>query len=340
MTRTTGLIAATLMLAASFAGANPKNPKPDWIDGNSAEFPRENYLVGVGQGDSRQDAEERARGEIAKIFSSQVNVNTSLTTSESTSGSGKNQKNDFQQSISNSVQTISQKALEGVEIQEKWQDAATREYYALAVLERAKGIAAVKDKLAEIDKESTQWKDEMDKASEKLPRVKAALRLLSVLKAREDLASELRVLDAGGKAPAGPVDAAAVKPAAAKAISELDVVVAMSGDAAAQVKTGIVKGLNGFGMQAKSGGTGDILVEGEVATKQMEGDGSKWRWARSTVTVSLKDGKTEKIISQFDVSDRQASADYQEAVRRVHVSLAKKVSGQLNDAITSYFENQ
>ncbi|MBI3551051.1 MAG: LPP20 family lipoprotein [Elusimicrobia bacterium] len=335
------LILCLLAALTAAAHADPRNPKPDWIDGKSVQYPHESYLLGVGEGDGRQSAEDRARGEIAKIFSSQVNVNTNLTETESNASSGgKAQKNDFQQSISNSVQTISQKALEGVEIVEKWQDQATRQFYALAVLDRQKAILAVKDKLAEFDKEAVQWKSQLDAASEKLPRVKAALKLLAVLKAREDVNAELRVLDPGGKSSPSPVDAAAVRPQAAKALSELDVVVAMSGDAATQVKTGIVKGLNGFGMQAKSGGEGDILVHGEVATQQMEGDGSKWRWARSTVTVSLKDGKTDKVISAFDVSDRQASADYKEAVRRVHVSLAKKVAGQLNEAITAYFENQ
>lgn len=111
-----------------------------------------------------------------------------------------------------------------------------------------------------------------------------------------------------------------------------------------QVETGIIQGLNKFGMQAKArtseGQAADIIVEGKVETKPMQGDGSRWRWARSTATVSLKDGRTSKIFARFDASDRQASADYNEAVRRSHAVLAKKVAEQINEAITSYFENQ
>ncbi len=332
------LFILTALLAAITCRAG--EPKPDWIDGSSMEYPREKYLVGVGQGDSRQDAEDRSRGEISKIFSTQVKVRTSLTETESNTAGAKGQTNDFQQTISDTVQTLSKKALEGVEIAENWQDSATREYYALAVLDRQKAILAVNDKLAQFDKDSVALKDQMEKAADKFPRVKASLRLLTVLKAREDLVAELRVLDPAGKAPESPVDAASVKPAAAKAVSELDVVVGLTGDSATQIKTGIVKGLNDFGLQAKSSGGGDIIVEGEVATNEQQGDGSKWRWARTTLTVTLKDGKTEKVFSQFDATDRESSADYSEAVRRTRVALAKKVSSQINEAVTTYFENQ
>lgn len=341
MKNAASLFAVALLASTSFA--DPRNPRPDWVDGASIEYPRAKYLVGVGSADDRQTAEDRARGEISKIFSTTVQVDTNITESET--NVSKNGKNDnaFQQSVSQNVQTASRKALEDVQLVENWQDQATRQYYALAVLDRAKAIRAVNDKIGEFDKQAGQWKETMDKASDKLPRVKAALKLLSVLKARAELNSELRVLDESGKTVASPYDEAAIRPVASKAISELDVVLAMSGDQSKQVETGIIKGLSSFGLQAKKGSAeaeADITVEGSVDTKQMEGDGSKWRWARSTVTLSLKDGKTSKLITQLDLSDRQASADYSEAVRRTHVALAKKVAAQVNDAITSYFENQ
>ncbi len=214
------LLTATLALSAQAA-----NSKPDWVDGNSAKYPREHYLLGVGQGDDRQSAEERSRGEISKIFSAQVSVNTNLTATETTIKQGASTQNDFQQSISNSVQTVSKKALEGVEIVEKWQDQATREHYALAVLDRSKALMAVNEKILEFDKQAQQWKSQLDSAGQKLARVKAALKLQAILNARQDLTAELRVLDPGGKAPSSPYDEPSVRAAAAKAISELEVVV-------------------------------------------------------------------------------------------------------------------
>ncbi len=333
---------AACAAAPKRAAADLKGPKPDWVDSSSMEYPREKYLTGVGMGDDRQTAEDRARAEISKVFSTVVTVNTNLTESETNASKNGANDNQFQQNISQNVQTVSKKALEGVEIVENWQDPATRSHYALAVLEREKAIAAVKEKIADFDGQAKEWQQKLAEATEKLPRVKAAMKVLALIDARNELNNELRVLDESGQGVPDPLDEAQVRPAAAKAVAELDVAVGMSGAKSSQIETGIVQGLNDFGLQAKTGSpdAADIIVEGEVDTKPMQGDGSAWKWARSTVTIALKDGKTAKTFGRFDVSSRQASADYDEAVRRSHVELAKKVSSQVKDAVTAYFENQ
>lgn len=45
---------------------------PDWIDGNSTLYPDDQYLVGIGYAPTRNNAEDRARAAIAKIFAVQV----------------------------------------------------------------------------------------------------------------------------------------------------------------------------------------------------------------------------------------------------------------------------
>ena len=56
--------------------------------------------------------------------------------------------------------------------------------------------------------------------------------------------------------------------------------------------------------------------------------------------MSLKDARTSKVFLQFDASERAASADAKEALRRSLGSLGKKVSVKISEAITEYFENQ
>jgi hypothetical protein len=321
--------------AAKFNG-----PKPDWVDGSSMEYPRAGYLTGVGQGMDRKTAEDQARAEISKIFSSQITVKTNVSATETDTNKSGKVTNSFKQSVTDDVQNISNQTLQGVDVPETWTDPATSIIYVLAVLDRQKAIGSVTDKLADFDKQSQQWNDQMSKATDKLPRVKAALKLLEIIKAREGVADELRVLDPSGKAPAAALDEATVRPIASKAISDLNVVVSMSGDGATQIKTGIIKGLNSFGLQAKSDASAgaDILVESSLEANQQAA--GKFQRANGTVTVSLKDGHTSAVFSQFDVTDRQDSVDYNVALNRLQASLAKKVSTQISDAVTSYFENQ
>ena len=112
---------------------------------------------------------------------------------------------------------------------------------------------------------------------------------------------------------------------------------------ATQVMTGVVKGLSQFGIQAKAGlasEQADIIVEGEVETNPFAGNDARIKWARTTAAITLRDGRTAKIFTQFNVTDKQGSADYNEAVRRSQGEMSKKVAAQINSEIAAYFENQ
>lgn len=219
-----------MILACACTATTPvlqAKAKPDWVDGESREFRRDSYLTGVGSADDRNTAQERARGEISKIFTSQMNVVTNSMSAESTvQVTGKKDQNSFSQSVAMSVENVSKKLLEGVEIEETWQDEASRVWYALAVLDKSKAVSAVTDKIADMDAQVKQYYAQMVQAADKLPRVKAAMKLLAIFKARKGMEADLRVLD--GKGMPNPVDEAAVKAAAAKALEEIEIVVDIS----------------------------------------------------------------------------------------------------------------
>lgn len=336
------MVLACACASTTTAKAGPRNQKPDWVDGASMEFPREQYLSGVGSADDRGTAQERARGEISKIFASQMTVRTDSMASESTvQASGRKDQNSFSQSVAMSVENVSKKLLEGVEIHETWQDQASRVYYALAILEKSKAVSAVTDKIADFDAQVKQYYAQMVQAADKLPKVKAAMKILALFKARRELESDLRVLD--GKGMPNPVDEAAVRAIAAKALSELDVAIDVSGTKSREVETGVVKSLAGFGLQATAGapaGPVDVLVTGEAETNPVEGTDPRWKFARSYVTVSVKDGRNNKVFLQFDVTEKGSSGDYNTAARRSLANLSKKVAEQVSAGITEYFENQ
>ncbi len=53
-----------------------RNGSPSWIAGQSSEYPSNRFLLGVGEGDSRQVAEERAYAAVAKIFKSEIHAHS------------------------------------------------------------------------------------------------------------------------------------------------------------------------------------------------------------------------------------------------------------------------
>ena len=332
------------MTAASISVAKPS--KPDWVDGTCREYPRGQYLIGIGFADDRKTAEERARSEISKILSVQIISDSRVTDSETTRGDGKGASTSFAKSVSQSIQSVSNKVLEGLEVPEHWQDPSVKLHYALAVLDRAKAAAALKGKIGEFDAQAKQWQDAIAQASGKLTRVKAAMKVVTLLKARADLNSELRVVDPDGKTLSSPFDEAAARTQASKILSELNVAVNIQDPTGGKgtsgsVAGGVVKGLTKFGLQVGAVGAPDISVDGEVKTNPLDlGSDRRWKWARSTAEISLKDGATGKVFAQFEVTERQPSTDYKEAARRSLAKIGDKTAQRIKDEISAYFENQ
>ena len=68
-------VAGSIVLSTGCASTRGGSA-PGWVAGESARYPRETYLTGVGFGDSRATAEDRAYAAISRIFEAEVNQRT------------------------------------------------------------------------------------------------------------------------------------------------------------------------------------------------------------------------------------------------------------------------
>lgn len=333
-----------LGLAACAGAGKPApvagGPRPAWVEGESPKFPRSRYVVGVGSADDQAAADERARGEIARVFNADVTAVTGTDESESTLTRDGKTSTSFSQNVSQQVRTVAKKALEGSNIVERWKDPTGR-YHALAALSKAEALLEVTDKLHTIDGEAASYKAKLDAATDRFDKAKAAAKLSALLKARASLEADHRVLG-GGKAETD-LDAGAARAAAAAALAALNVVVSADGEGAKELTTGLVAGLTASGLSAKpgvNGGPADLLAEADVSVAPEDRPDPKWKWSRATATVSLKEGREGKTFARFELSERQASADAGEARRRALAELGKKSAVKVQAAVAEFFENQ
>ncbi len=330
---------------ASFqrAPAVSGGPKPSWVDGSDIEYPSGLYLTGVGSADTRNSASNAARAEIAKIMSSHVTVDENVSEAEGTKTLNGKSSNSFSQAVSQTVHVASDKALKDVKVVAHWEDPATGSYYAFAVMDRQKVGLALTEKISVLDGEISQWNDSLGSASDKFERARAAMKISALLKARGHLASELQVVSPVGQVPPAPIDEARVKVQIANIFSSLAVSVAITGDDADVIETGIIQGLSALGIPATSSsskGTPDIIIKGQVTNAALDQSAPPWKWGRATVLITLESVHDGKIFSQFDLSDREASSvSHVEAISRADEALGKKVAKTIHDAISAYFEN-
>ncbi|OGS11709.1 MAG: hypothetical protein A2234_08295 [Elusimicrobia bacterium RIFOXYA2_FULL_58_8] len=334
--------AATKPGTGAAAAAQP--PRPAWVDGVSYEYPRSRFLTGVSSADDISTAKDRARAEISKIFSTRINLNTSVVSSDNSYMAQGKAETSSSQNVMQNVRAVSQKELEGVEIAQTWRDGASGQYYALAVLDRARALAALEEKTGELDVLGRELSAQLAAAAEKLQKAKHALQLMDLLKTRDALAADRRVLDPAGAGATG-LDTNAIRREASKALAALDVVLLMSGDRSDPVTAAIIKAFNGLGMDARTAPRADgadLAAECtvELAAAADPDEQSRWRWRRGTAAVVLKDVKTAKVFLTFDAAAKEASATDAEARLKTEKALGKKIAAEISRGITTHLEQQ
>jgi hypothetical protein len=197
------LVRVTLPLMLLLVGCSqaPKpNHQPDWLLGQSAQYPASRYITGRGQADELAVAKDRARADLAKTFSVQVSEQTRDSSSFSQTNStakGTLAKNALD--VSRNISTRTDQMLSGVEIADTWQDPQTRIYYALATLSRAKAAASLRSQIADLDAGTRAYLDQAQASNDLFVKIAAATHALSAQTERAGLQSELRVADITGR---------------------------------------------------------------------------------------------------------------------------------------------
>jgi hypothetical protein len=331
------LLAAAALTAACATGGKVSD-RPSWVEGESAQWPRSRFVVGVGSSDDPDSAADRARGEVARVFSTDISVTTHVEQSESTVSSGGKTAGSFASQVDDKVKTTARQVLEGVDIVARWHDESSRRWYALAALPKAHSLLAVEERLHDLNSEAARYKSELAAEGTPFARARAAAKLKALAKAQADLNAQARVLGE-----TMPSDASPAGPDADKALAALDVVVAVSGDGSDAVQTGVISGLNAAGLTAKRGSTGDksdLLAEAAVTVISQESGDPRWKRARASASVTLSDSQASKVFSRFELASREDATDPATARTRALTSLSKQTAEKVTASINDYFSNQ
>jgi len=111
------------------------------------DYPDQQYLTAIGSSRSLSEAQERAQGNLAKVFSSRIE-DDSVISQRHTDIAGQEKKSEY---LSRSVLITARLDIEGIEIAETFYDEQERTYYVLAVLNRNQAESRWLDELREID---------------------------------------------------------------------------------------------------------------------------------------------------------------------------------------------
>ena len=339
MMRTWVTFVATVTLCVATSAFSAERT-PGWVNGTAEFFPNELYIVGVGSGDERADAETRARAAVSAVFSVRISAQTTISASQSEIVDGARSKLSSTNSVIQDATAATDRVLEGVTIAESWEDPETKRVYALAVLNRKKAALILREKLKNLDGAAKPQVALLTSVTEPMHRAGAGFRLQALAVNHDALIADLRVIQPGVDA-ACETDWEAARRSADTAVRALQVSVKVAGSANARaIETGAIKALAALGIHTVEGSAQPDIAVTVNLDANLTGPKEGWYYARLTATAAAKEVRTGTQMTQFDASVRQAASDPNEAGRRAADALAKKVAEGLQPALRGFFVAQ
>jgi hypothetical protein len=323
------LIASSLSVTQLAFGVSAT---PSWVQGESAEYPESQYLVGRGVGATEEEAQNRARGDLATIFEVRVEVRTENTTSVAQSGKSE-QVNKF---ASQQVSAKTDKVISGINIAKIWRDPVTKDFHALAVLSRAQAATSLREELAKIDGEVQQQMDAANAAEDPLLKIGVLSRALDVSVKRDGFQASLKVVNPSGRGVDAPIPQATVQAKIDDALKHILIVPEVEEDAGAKEFSSILKGgLAAAGFLATRAGDAQFALVGKLTLNDL-GRRANWNWMRATVEVSLVEKATGRVRGSQTWPVKASAQDAQTARTRALIEVEKLFKQELRSAIIGF----
>lgn len=125
---------------ATFSG----NKAPDWVSNPKSIYPESEFLATVGEGDTRQAAENSADAKLSRIFESRIESDERITDTVRETTTTFERAMDF----SADINILSSQTLINIQHAEAWKDELGR-YHAVAYINRRETAGIYRDKITE-----------------------------------------------------------------------------------------------------------------------------------------------------------------------------------------------
>ncbi len=307
------VVCFALILAACASGG--RQAPPAWLSGPVAEYPAERYLLGRGQGPTLEQAQDRARAELAKTFQVRIQaVSEDLTRLRRQAGGNQVAQN-LEQAVSRRIRTQTDQIVEGIEIADVWRDPERGTFYALAVLDRARAARRLRERMADLDGRSEAA---LRRGSDPLSRVRGLYAALQAQWTRAALGAAHAVVSAR-PVPPPPLSPAVLHERLAEALAALPV---RPEAEAAPLRAALGDALTALGVTVTEGeGTHRLRAHLDV---QPLGQRAGWFWLRGTLRLALVDAQGRPLAAERRPL-KAAALDAEQAEARLLTEATREV---------------
>lgn len=322
--------------------------KPAWIDGVSPDYPSSQYLTGVGQGDNRAAADDRAYAALARIFKAEVSAQSKDWESYLVVEQRGTSRDERKLTLDHLTRVSTDKVLENATIVDRWYDAKKNLHYALGGMHRAQAETAFMERLTDLDRTIQSDVDEAHQTSDRLAKVRALRRAARNLVLRETYNADLRVIRASGQGTAAAYRVQDLTRELEEYLSShLVLAVSVTGDHVEPVQRALTEGLikeglrvatvaPGTEMPAAASPSPELLIRGMVRVWPIDVRDPQFMYVRWCSDFEVVDVAGQQIVGAISKGGKEGHLSEREATAKVIRVMQQDLSGDVAKAIAAH----
>ncbi|MDH5429825.1 MAG: LPP20 family lipoprotein [Nitrospirota bacterium] len=323
---------------------------PEWLPSPERLYPSEKFLTGIGEAKTRDQAEQRAYAAVARIFSAHVQTQSMDRESYAIQESGKTNRTQRTLQLDHQTHVSSTKVLENVKVLDVWYQPSTRQFFAVAGLDRQQAEQTIMDRLKVSDGTIENLVHQGRSHPQKIQRIHGYKQAMAQLTKRALLNGDLRVIRPSGQTQPPPYQISDIEREFQHFVAnEVIISVSMEGQYGEEMERAILEGLKQEGLV---GSVSSTLVNGmaEMADVSIVGHLNVWTidlpdplftYVRWCGDIDIYEQPSQRLIGVISETGREGHITEQEARVRANGAMQHVLSLELAHALTqSIFEEK
>lgn len=320
-------------------------PSPEWIRSTHQSYPPERYLTGLGEAESREQAEKRAYAAVARVFSAKVKAQSMDYETYSIQESGESHHTRRELQLDRRTQVTTSKVLENVKVLDVWNQPSTRQFFVLAGLDRQQAEQGILERLQDWDIKIENMVNQGRTHPQKIQRIRGYKQAMTLLADRDMLNVDLRVIRASGESLPSSYRIPQIQRELTDFVArELVISVTIEGDHHEDVERAIWEGLKQEGLlggaaNTHSGETEDLAIVGKGHLWSLDIPDPLFTYVRWCGDIDVYENPTHRLIGVISETGREGHITEQEARVRATSAMQQVLSRAVAKLLTqSIFE--
>jgi hypothetical protein len=329
--------AAFAFILPLLTGCASKPTTPDWIAGDNVQYNSAQYLIGRGQAPTQEEAKDRARADVAKVFQVAVVVSSEDVQRSKSDSTGAAPQ--YEEQASRHISTRTEQIIRGIQIAEIWQDPATKGYYALAVLPRLQTAASLRQQINQLDGATASHIEQSRKNSDLFLKIGAASQAVESEQERASLQKSLQIVDPTGRGTESKWNSAKLQSDLDELLKRVRITPKVMADSTPGLADVVAGALASAGFMIETGQNPDFVLQARMVLDDL-GFQKGWDWQRGVLEITLSESASGRVRGTKRWTVKSSAPDKETAAKRALNQTDTILKQELKKAIIDMVNSQ